>query len=148
VAAAPVTGAAGLLELYDHLRVVVLVALVRLAQLERIVAKEHAEDRLELHEREGRSDAAVAPGTEGNPREALAVFVPLFAVALRIVAVRLRKALGHAVRNCGRYRHQLAGRDREALVVEVEDHLPHQEDQRRVQPEALLDPGFEDRDLA
>ena len=64
---APVAHPAGLLELHDHLRVVVAVGVERLGRLELPALQQHREDGLQLHHGEGGADAAVPAGPEGDP---------------------------------------------------------------------------------
>ena len=78
----------------------------------------------------------------------MAVLLAAFRIARRVEAVRVGEDLGHPVRDRRRHRHELARRHREAVVLEVVDDLAHQDDQRRVQSQRLLDAGLELRDLA
>ena len=139
---------AGLADGDHHLREVVLVALVRLGELEVVAAEHDREDRLQLHHREGGAHAAVASGAEGDPAEALAVLLASGEVALGQVALRVGEVLGHAVRHRRRRRHQVTRGHGIALVVEVAHHLAHQDDERRVEAQRLLQRALEQRDLA
>ncbi len=91
----------------------------------------------------------MSPASEGQPREGLLV---LFAPVL--VATRGRSAPGRgSTRACGsrspaRPRPWLPAGTVPVLVVEVVHHLAHQDDQRRVQAQRLLDRALELGDLA
>src|SRR6476646_11239372 len=63
----PVLHLARLLQLHNHLGVVVAVAFRRLRHLELVVLQQHREDRLELHQRERGTDAAVPARAERDP---------------------------------------------------------------------------------
>jgi hypothetical protein len=128
--------------------VVVAVAVRRLAELELVAQQEIAENRLQLHQRERRAHAAVATRAERDPRHHVAVLFASLGITRRVEAVGVGEHLGHPVRDRGRDRDQLARRHGVAVVVEVVDDLAHQDDQRRVQTQRLLDPGLELGDLA
>ena len=65
--ATSVAHATWLLELDDHFRMIVPVAVRGLSELEFELSQKVTEDRLQLHHCEGRSDTSMTSGAEGNP---------------------------------------------------------------------------------
>ena len=113
---------------------VVAVGVRRLGQLEVPVPQQHREDGLELHHGEGRPDAAVAAGPEGDPGPRVgAVLGPGLEVALGHEGVGVGEVVGDPVRHGGAGPHQLAGRHAEPLDLQLLLGHPQDQDERGVE---------------
>jgi hypothetical protein len=149
-------GASAALEAYfaggegldDHLGVVVHVGVRGVHQLEVPLAQHDGEDGLDLEEGKGVAGALVAPAAEGLVGVEVLVFGALGAVARGVEAVRLGEERRDAVRDGRAGPHHLALLDDVGADLEVLADLAHEHDQRRVQPQHLLQHGLEHRDLA
>src|SRR5687767_4960600 len=85
---------------------------------------------------------------ERDPGERCRVLLAALVVAARVEARRVAEELRNTVRNGGRDGDELPGRNRHALDGEVLQHAPHQDDERWMQPEHLLQNRLEHRHLA
>src|SRR3954467_15751598 len=120
-----ITDAAWLLELDDHLRVVVAVGLRALCHPELEVAQDDREDRLQLHHRERVAYAAMLAGAERYPGPAvLEVLLTRVDVASGVELGGLRKILLDPVGHPRRGGDHGALRDDVAEQVEVLLHQP------------------------
>ena len=136
-------------QLNHHLRVVVAVAVGRLRHLELVLAQQNREDRLDLHGGERGADAAVPARAERDPRPPIDdVGLLGLVVAVRVERVGVGEVLGDPVADRRGGGDEVALVDREALDLELALGDPHQDDQRRVQPQGLLDDVVQLRNLA
>ena len=128
---------------------VVVVALGRLGGLDLPVLEKDAEDRLELHQGEGGTDAAVAAGAERDPAPRVGdVLVAGVEVTVGHEGVGVGEGLGEAVRDAERGADELALADGVAGQLHVGGGLAEHEDQRRVEAQGLLDRRLQPGDLA
>ena len=126
-----------------------MVAVGGLRHLELVLAQQHREDRLDLHLRESGPDATVPARAERNPGPPVDdVGLLGFVVPVRVEGIRVGEVLGNPVGDRRGRRHVVAVMDREARDLELAFGDPHQNDQRRVQPQGLLDHVVQLRNLA
>ncbi len=128
---------------------IVAVAVGGLGHLELVLPQQNREDRLDLHLRERGADAAVPAGAEGNPRPTVDdVGLLGFVVAVRVEPVGVGEVLGNPIGDRRRGRHEVTLVDRKALDLELTLRDAHQDDQRGMQAQRLLDDIVQLRNLA